>query len=87
MPKVHITRDQALNDVFLRNIRIRLAGKDKTCYVDAGNVIRVCASTWGSRLKHPGDFRLSELRLLFDRTEFTNSEILEVFGRKMEETK
>ena len=87
MPKVHITRDQALNEVFLRNIRARLAWMDKTCHADTGSIVHVCASTWGSRLKHPGDFRLSELRLLFDRTEFTNSEILEVFGRKMEETK
>lgn len=87
MPKVHITREQELNEVFLRNIRGRLARKEKARYVDAGSVVHVCAATWGNRLKHPGDFRLSELRLLFDRTEFTNSEILEVFGRKMEETK
>lgn len=83
MPKVYITREQEMNEALLRNLRGRLARKNKLRSEDAGQLIHSCAKTWRSRMKDPGDFRLTELRRLFDGVGVSNEEILEIFGRKM----
>lgn len=83
MPKVYLTREQEMNEAFRRNARSRLARIDKLRSEDAGEIIHSSDRTWLNRMYNPGQFRLCELRNLFDKAGFTNEEILETFGRKI----
>lgn len=84
MPKVYLNREQEMDEALRKNAGGRLGRLGKTSCTDAAKIIHCSSPTWLNRMKNPGQFRLDELRILFDKTGFTNEEILQVFGRKSE---
>ena len=83
MPKTTLCRDKNKhsNDVLMAEISrgMMMRGKKR---IEYAGICGISTASAYNRNHNPGDFRLEELRRLFDKFGTSNEVILEVFGRK-----
>lgn len=83
MPKVNLGKSpqDTMNRILLAEIGrgMTLKGKSNN---EVWKYVGFSRSSWYHRKHDPGDFKLDELRRIFDSLKTSNETILAIFGRK-----
>lgn len=91
MPRTKMLRDKYIKKDFLAmvNKKMRLLGVTKKALAETLMISEPAINRKLGSEKHPGTayFSRDELKQLFEELEFSDEEILSVFGRKIEKNK
>ena len=75
MPALKKTRDQQA-DIIVRGAIGRGRAMESMQVREMGPMLGICPKTFWARMEHPGEFKLSEIRVLSRKFKFTDEEII-----------
>lgn len=82
MPKLKMERDQQILMNFKAKINQRMITKGLNCKKEVAEKLRMPSSTLYDKLHNPNNFTLSEIIRIMTKLEWTDEDIVEVFGKR-----